>query len=323
MQNIAIISGGYSGERVISVESAKFVAANLNASLYRGFVIVITEESWHYLNPKGESVEIDKNDFSLHLEEGKITFDKVFNIIHGDPGENGKIRAYFEMLHIPVTHSDSLVSALTFHKAHCNRVVKALGVNVADSVYLLKGDAYNGDAILEQVGLPCFVKPNAGGSSIGMTKVKEAKELEAAIERAFAEDDEVLIESFIQGREITCGIIESRGTLHVLPLCEVVSKKEYFDFEAKYDSTLADEIIPALVDNDIEISIKNITQVLYKKLNCKGVVRMDYIVTDENIFFLEVNTIPGLSAASIVPQMARAYGWSNSELIERMLEEAE
>jgi D-alanine-D-alanine ligase len=322
MENIAIISGGYSGESVVSVESAKFVAQNLNSELYRGFVIVIQKDSWFYDDSKGNRYEIDKNDFSLTLPEGKISFHKVFNIIHGDPGENGKIRAYFEMLNMPVTHSDSLVSALTFHKAHCNQVVKAMGVNIADSVYLLKGEAYQTESILEKVGLPCFVKPNAGGSSIGMTKVKTEEELIPAIERAFREDNEVLIETFIQGREITCGIIQSKETLHVLPLCEVVSKKEYFDFEAKYDPKLADEIIPAPVDQEIETSIKNITQVLYQKLNCQGVVRMDYIVTEDNIYFLEVNTIPGLSGASIVPQMARAYGWSNAELIERILEEA-
>jgi D-alanine-D-alanine ligase len=193
---------------------------------------------------------------------------------------------------------------------------------VADEVYLNRNDAINSEEIIAKVGLPCFVKPNAGGSSIGMSKVKTIEELLPAIEKAFQEDSQVLIETFVDGREVTCGIIKSEGVTHILPLCEVVSKKEYFDFEAKYNPDLAEEIIPAPIDIAFETSIKNTTNYIYHRLGCTGVVRMDYIITQDNIYFLEVNTVPGLSAASIVPQMARAYGWSNTELINRILAEA-
>lgn len=322
MENIAIISGGYSGESVISIKSAKYVADNLDSEKYRGFVIIIDRSGWYFSTESGLRYEIDKTDFSLSLPDKKIKFDKVFNIIHGDPGENGKITAYFEMLGIPSTSCSSVVAALTFNKAYCNKVVAGLGVNIAEEVYLNQGEEIDVDSILNKVGLPCFVKPNAGGSSIGMTKVKEASDLSIAIQRAFQEDSQVLIESFIEGREVTCGIIKSEGVMHILPLCEVISKKEYFDFEAKYDPQLADEIIPAQIDLDFETTIKNTTNYLYNRLDCSGVVRMDYIITKDNVFFLEVNIIPGMSSASIVPQMARAYGWTNTELINRILAEA-
>lgn len=322
MERIAIISGGYSGENVISVQSAKYVATNLDPALFIGYVIIIDRSGWYYLSADNKRFDIDKTDFSIILNNEKIKFDKVFNIIHGDPGENGKMTAYFEMLGIPSTSCNSVVGALTFNKAYCNKVVAGLGVNIAEEVYLNQGEEINVESILDKVGLPCFVKPNAGGSSIGMTKVKEASDLLTAIQRAFQEDSQVLIESFIEGREVTCGIIKSEGIMHILPLCEVVSKKEYFDFEAKYDPKLADEIIPAPIELDFETTIKNTTNYLYNRLDCSGVVRMDYIITKDNVFFLEVNTIPGLSSASIVPQMARAYGWTNTELINRILAEA-
>ncbi|OIP02158.1 MAG: D-alanine--D-alanine ligase [Bacteroidetes bacterium CG2_30_33_31] len=322
MKNIAIISGGFSGERVISIESAKFVLKNLDATKYVGYQIIIEETSWYFIDENGDRFEIEKNDFSLNLPSGKIKFDRVFNIIHGDPGENGKMQAYFEILGILSTSSSSVISALTFNKAYCNKVVAGLGVNVAEEVFLNKKDKIDVKQILEHVGLPCFVKPNAGGSSIGMSKVHNAEELLPAIEMAFKEDNQVLVERFVKGREITCGLINSKGSDFVLPLCEVVSKKEFFDYEAKYNGDLAEEIIPAIVEKNFEKSIKSTSVFLYHKLNCSGVVRMDYIITEDNIFFLEVNTIPGLSSASIVPKMAKEFGWSFNELIDKILEEA-
>lgn len=322
MENIAIISGGFSGESVISIESAKFVVAHLNDKKYTGYLIIIDNSGWYYLDAEGKRWEIDRNNFSLHLQHGQINFDKVFNIIHGDPGENGKITSYFEMLEIPSTSSTSVVSALTFNKAYCNKVVEGLGINIAKEVYLNQGEKIDADEILSQVGLPCFVKPNAGGSSIGMTKVNDENELIPAIERAFKEDNQVLIEEFIKGREVTCGVINSEGHSYILPLCEVVSKKEFFDYEAKYDASLAEEIIPAPIAEDFAATIKSTSAFLYRRLNCSGVVRMDYIVTDDNVYFLEVNTIPGLSGASIVPKMAKEFGWSYEELIDRILAEA-
>ena len=322
MENIAIISGGYSGESVISIESAKFVVKHLNSKKYKGYLVIIDNSGWYHLDNKNRRYDINRNDFSLNLEEGKINFHKVFNIIHGDPGENGKITSYFEMLGIPSTSSTSVIAALTFNKAFCNKVVGGLGINIAAEVYLNKGEKMDADEILSQVGLPCFVKPNAGGSSIGMSKVNEENELIPAIERAFQEDNQVLIEEFIQGREITCGVMESKGKTYILPLCEVIPKNDFFDYEAKYKSELAEEIIPAPINADFAATIKSTSAFLYRRLNCSGVVRMDYILTEDNIYFLEVNTIPGLSGASIVPKMAKEFGWSYEELIDRILEEA-
>lgn len=322
MQNIAIICGGYSGESVISIQSAQFVRENLNANKYKGFPIIIDKSGWYFLDANDQRFEIDKNDFSLTIGKQKVLFQKVFNIIHGDPGENGKMQAYFEMLHIPATSSDAITLALTFNKAYCNKVVANLGVNIAAEVYLNHGEKINTEEIIDEVGLPCFVKPNAGGSSIGMSKVKEASELLPAIEKAFQEDHQVLIEEFIEGRELTCGLMISNEDMYVLPLCEVVSGNEWFDFEAKYTQAKAQEIIPADISADMEVSIKNTSVYLYQKLKCKGIVRMDYIIKEGKSYFLEVNTIPGLSAASIVPQMAKEFGWTYTELIDRILDES-
>jgi D-alanine-D-alanine ligase len=282
---------------------------------------VIIDNNW-YCELDGEKYYIDKNDFSFNHNNTKIVFDGVYNIIHGNPGENGRLQAYFEMLEIPFTSSNSTVSALTFNKAYCNYAVKALKVNVSESVHLLEGDNYNIDMIISQVGLPCFVKPNSGGSSIGMSKVKEAKDLDGAIKKAFNEDSEVLVESFFQGREITCGLIKTLGKIVVFPICEIVSKTEFFDYEAKYNEKLVEEIIPAPISEEISEVINTTSVYLYNKLNLKGVVRMDYIFNeDDEYIFLEANTIPGMSAQSIVPQMARAYGWTNTQLLDAVLDD--
>lgn len=317
-KNIAVVCGGYSSERVVSLRSADYVLDNLDRSNYDVYKVVIDKEHWFCLYDAVE-YPINKNDFSVQLEDQKVKFDLVYNIIHGDPGENGRLQAYFELLRIPFTSSDSTVSSLTFNKAYCNHIVKSLGVNVSPSVHLLKQDAFSVEAVLSEVGLPCFVKPNSGGSSIGMSKVKVAEELKPAIEKAFQEDDEVLVEAFFSGREITCGLLESNGKIFVFPICEVVSKKEFFDYEAKYDESLVDEIIPAQIPEDVAEVVKSTSVYLYKNLNMKGVVRMDYLFEGNEYIFLEVNTIPGMSAQSIVPQMARAFGWTNTQLLDAVL----
>jgi D-alanine-D-alanine ligase len=319
MENIAILAGGYSGEKVVSLESAKFVKNNLNPQKYKAFIILIERKSWKYINDDGSEFPIDKNDFSLMLDNQKITFDKVYNIIHGDPGENGKMQAYFEMLDISHTSCDSITSALTFNKFFTNKVVGGLGVKIAKSFHLYKSENYNIDKIIERTSLPCFVKPNRGGSSIGMTKVTEKQQLEEAIQIAFQEDTEVLIEEFIDGTELTCGLLKHKGEMIVLPLCLIDSKKEFFDFEAKYDASLADELIPAPIEVELEKQVKATSVYVYNQLNCSGVVRADYIFNKNGLYFLEINTIPGLAANSIVPKMARSFGWSNSELLDKVL----
>ena len=321
-KKVAIVAGGDSGEYSISMKSAAFVSETLDAKKYDPYLIQVKGSDWFY-EDAGIKIAIDKNDFSLNIHGESIKIDVVFCAIHGTPGENGKLPAYFEMLSIPYTSSDSITSALTFNKNYCNRVVASWDVNVARSIQFFKGDNIDIENIGNQLKLPVFVKPNCGGSSVGMSKVNKIEELKHAIEVAFKEDTEVLVEEFVKGRELTCAVIEDQGKMIVFPLCEIVSKKEFFDYEAKYEPSLADEIVPAPVEVDVEIEIKGISSFLYKKLNCKGVVRFDYILSEEGqVFFLEVNTVPGLTRESITPKMAEEMGIPMGELFSMMIEDA-
>jgi len=322
MKNIAVIAGGDSGEYEISINSATVVAQNIDSKKYNVYLIVIKGSDWFYEHPRLGRIDIDKNDFSLSIENTKIKFDTVFNAIHGTPGEDGKILGYFEMLGIPFTSSSAIASGLTFNKSYCNQVVKNANALVANAVHLFKGQVYDTKDILTKISLPCFVKPNQGGSSVGMSKVKEAQELQAAIEKAFAEDTEVLIEEFIDGRELTIGMLEYKGKLMDFPITEIISKNEFFDYEAKYNSSLNEELTPA----DIPISLKNeiqkISKHLYRVLHLKGVVRFDYINSLNGLYFLEVNIVPGLSTESIIPKQIREMGYDIGEVFGMMLEEA-
>jgi len=322
-KNVAIVAGGDSGEYEISIKSASVVRETLDPNNYEAYLIHIRGNDWYY-DESDKKIAVDKNDFSISVENKKILFDVVFCAIHGTPGENGKLPSYFEMLGIPYTSSDFITSALTFNKNYCNRVVDSWGINVAKSVQFFKGDKITTDSITETLQLPVFIKPNGGGSSVGMSKVNKVEELESAIDKAFQEDDQILVEEFIKGRELTCGVIESKGKIIVFPICEIVSKKEFFDFEAKYKPSLAEEILPANIEITTETNIKGISTFLYKKLNCKGVVRFDYILTEEEQvpYFLEVNTVPGLTRESIVPKMAKEMGISLSAMFSMMIEDA-
>ncbi len=321
-KKIAVISGGDSGEFDISMKSGRVVARSLDPEKYDVFLINIRGSDWQH-ERNGLTYQIDKNDFSLNIDGQHIVFDCVFCAIHGTPGENGKLPAYFEMLSIPFTASGSLTSALTFHKNFCNKVVSTFGIETARSVCLSAADPKPAADIWRQLTLPVFVKPNAGGSSVGMTKVNDPDELAPAIERAFREDNEVLVEEFIEGRELTCGVMEAGGKIFVLPVCEIISKKEFFDFEAKYDPALADEIVPAHIPDSLAQEIRKSSEMLYQQLMCRGVVRFDYIYSSKNekLFFLEVNTVPGLTEESIVPKMARATGISLPQLFSMMVED--
>lgn len=245
----------------------------------------------------------------------------MFNAIHGTPGENGKLQGYFDMLGIPYTSCDVTTSALTFNKSFCKDVVSRCSVNVANSMHLLRSNPTSIDEITAKLRLPLFVKPNNGGSSVGMSKVNTVADLAPALEIAFREDNEILVEEFVKGRELTCGVIKTQGEILAFPVTEIIPKKEYFDYEAKYTKGMAEEVVPAQVPDTVSDKCREISRMLYSKLNCKGVVRFDYIYTGENFFFLEVNTVPGLTKASIVPNMAKAYGWSFTELITRLLNE--
>lgn len=321
-KNIAIVSGGDSGEYEISIQSGRIVEKYLDKEKYNTYAVIIKGKNWYHRCPHNNEYEIDKNDFSLQMVGEKIKFHCVFIAIHGTPGEDGKLQGYFDMLGIPYTTCDHVISALTFNKHLTKQVVGNLGVKIARSVLVHQSDPPGGEYILQQLRLPLFIKPNNGGSSVGMSRVNKAEDLDNAIEHAFREDDEILIEEFIQGREITCGVLKSKGVITTLPVTEIISKKEFFDFEAKYDPTLADEVVPAQIPAETFKACQEASAFLYKQLNCKGVVRFDYIFNDSGIYFLEVNTVPGMTEASIVPKMAKAYGMSLSELFDCLLEEA-
>jgi D-alanine-D-alanine ligase len=320
MLNVAIVAGGDSGESGISLKSGRQVELHIDRSRYNPFLIVIRGSDWFYAIEK-KKFRIDKNDFSLTIGRKKIRFSLVFNAIHGTPGENGKLLGYFDMLKIPYTSSDVTTSALAFNKSFCKQVVRSQQVNVAGSVHLTRQTLYTVAAILEKVKLPVFVKPNNGGSSVGMSKVNLKKDLKPALELAFREDDEVLVEEYIAGRELTCGVLRSNGKIEALPVTEIIPKKEYFDFEAKYKKGMSDEVVPARIPVGVASACSDISKLLYEVLLCKGIVRFDFIYTGSEFYFLEVNTVPGMTAASIVPKMAAARGWTFTELITRIIEE--
>jgi D-alanine-D-alanine ligase len=310
---VAVVAGGDSGEYEISMQSGWVVYKHLDRKFFEPYLVEIQGGRWICVSQGNSPVHIDKNDFSMELAGEKILFDIVFNAIHGTPGENGKLQGYLDMLGIPYTSCDVTTSALTFNKYMCNRVVASFGIPVADSIVLHK-DQFDTKMLDTGIGYPCFVKPNSGGSSVGISKVTEKSGVLPAIKKAFLEDDQVMVESFIQGREITCGVIKIDGSVQSLPVTEVISKKEFFDYEAKYTKGMADEITPAEIDDIVEKECRRISEMLYEKLNCKGIVRFDYILEDDKLWFLEVNTIPGLTDASIVPKQALSFGFSLEQL---------
>ena len=320
MHNIAIVAGGNSGEYGISMKSGKQVELNMDLNRFRPFLIEIRGTKWNYKLEK-KSFPIDKNDFSLLIGKRKIRFDAVFNAIHGSPGEDGRLQGYFDMLGIPYTSSGVTTSALSFNKSFCKQVVSSFGTDVAKSVHLFEGEKGAEAIVLKNLALPVFVKPNNGGSSVGMSKVNHKKDLKDALAKAFHEDSEILVEEFIKGRELTCGVIKTKGKIIAFPVTEIVSKKEFFDYEAKYQPGLAEEVVPAEIPAAVADMCRNISVDLFGRLNCKGIVRFDYIFTGDKFYFLEVNTVPGITSASIVPKMAKAWGWSYTDLISNLLDE--
>lgn len=321
-KNIALITGGSGGEIEISLRSANVIKNNLDKTRYNAYLIVIEGIHWFYYHDDNTKILVDKNSFSFRVDGQEILFDCVFIAIHGTPGEDGKLQGYFDLLKIPYTACDLFTSSLTFNKYFTNHVVENLGIKVGKLQIIKTGQDYRQPGYFSSQDFPCFVKPNKGGSSVGTAKVNKPEELTAAIENAFIYDDEVLIQKFMKGREITCGLISSNGELIIFPLCEIVSKKEFFDYEAKYTDGLADEILPARISENLAVKCRNISAFLYEKLNCKGVVRFDYVLDGDEFFFLEVNTIPGLSDSSIVPRMASHMGMNVMDLFTLMLEEA-
>ncbi len=321
MKNIAIVCGGFSGEYQISIQSANMVKTHLDSSKYNSYIIVIEKGQWYYEDGEANKHIINKDDFSLMLNNQTIKFDGVFNAIHGTPGEDGKLLGYFDMLNIPYTSCDMDTSALTFNKYLCNNFVQSIGINVANSFSFLAGESINKDEVINSLGLPIFIKPARSGSSVGIAKVSKVEDFDAAIEKAFITDNRILIEEFIDGREMACGMFLKNDKLVVLPLTEIISKNDFFDYEAKYTNGMADEVSPPVnLGTEQEIDIKALSSLLYNKLDCRGIVRVDYILTNNELYFIEINTVPGLSPASIVPKQAEAMGIPIGELFNTVVE---
>ena len=309
-KNIALCAGGFTGEYEVSIKSAKNIAANLDPAKYKVYTILINRDSWFYDGDEGK-VSIDKNDFSLTIKGEKIKFDFAFITVHGTPGEDGKLQGYFDMLGIKYNTCDATTSAITMNKAFTKTLVHGIhGLNAARSMQLHRKDAHDVATIASNLKFPLFIKPNNGGSSVGMSKVHNIAGLPAAIERAFHEDDQVLVEEFIKGREFSRGIARLKGKITVLPATEIKTHKEFFDYEAKYTAGASEEITPANLSPEINNKIAQILTEIYLRLNCKGMVRIDFILLENTLdfYFIEVNTTPGQSAASLIPQQVRAAG---------------
>lgn len=311
--------GGYSSEYKISLTSGNVVYQNLDKTKFKGYRIHIFKEKWVYVDDNDAEFPIDKNDFSVSVNNEKITFDCVFNAIHGTPGEDGLMQAYFELLGIPQNSCDYYQAALTFNKRDLLSVLKPYGIKSATSYYLNLGDEIRQDEILEKVGLPCFVKPNKSGSSFGITKVKTKDELLFAIANAYKEDNEIIIESFLDGTEVSVGVINYKGETVVLPITEIVSENDFFDYEAKYLGK-SQEITPARISEDIAEKIRAVAKKAYTILKMSGFSRSEFILVDGEPFMLEMNTIPGLTNESLIPQQAKAAGISLEDLFTNSIE---
>lgn len=319
MKNVAIIMGGYSSEYKISLTSGNVVYTYLDKTKYNPYKVHIFKEKWVVVTNDDKEFPINKNDFSTEINGEKITFDVVFNAIHGTPGEDGLMQAYFELLGIPQTSCDYYQSALTFNKRDLLSVLKPYGIKTATSFYLNLGDEINTNYIIEKVGLPCFVKPNKSGSSFGISKVKAKDELLPAIENAYKEDNEIIIESFLDGVEVSVGVINYKGKVTVLPITEIVSENDFFDYEAKYLGK-SQEITPARISEDLKSKIESVSKKAYEVLKMKGFSRSEFIIVNNEPYMLEMNTIPGLTTESILPQQAAAAGISLADLFDNAIE---
>lgn len=319
MKNIAIIMGGYSSEYQISLKSGNVVYNNLDQTKYKGYRINILKEKWVYVDDNDNEYVVDKNDFSVIVNGTKVIFDCVFNAIHGTPGEDGLMQAYFELLGIKQTSCDYYQAALTFNKRDLLSVLKPYGIKTATSFYLNQGDEINVDEIIDKVGLPCFVKPNKSGSSFGISKVHKKEDFLTAVDNAYKEDNEIIIESFLDGTEVSVGVINYKGEVIVLPITEIVSDNDFFDYEAKYLGK-SQEITPARLTPEIEARVREVAKKAYEVLKMSGFSRSEYILVNGEPYMLEMNTIPGLTNESLIPQQAREAGISLSDLFSNAIE---
>lgn len=319
---IAFVTGGYSSESVISYKSAVTIERNLDRERYEVYRIDITPERWFYKSPDGKEVPVRRDDFTIETATGTIHFDAVFVGIHGTPGEDGKLQGYFDLLDLPYTSCDATTSAVTFNKRYTTAVAGASGYDVAKSVHLFRDNYKETKQVINSLRFPVFVKPNNGGSSIGMSKVNSVEHIDAALEKAFREDSQVLVEEYIKGREFTIGVYRSGGKIHTLPFTEIETDNAFFDFEAKYQGK-SRETTPAQCDNSIAEKIRQAATGIYSVFNCSGVVRMDFIFDQEGQkpYLLEINTVPGQSEASIIPQQVAAAGMGLKDFYSMLIDE--
>ena len=303
MKKVAVIEGGYSKEKAISIKSAKTVFDNLDRTKFNPVRVLIDENEWTAYDEEGK-YSIDKNDFSFTKNGAKQNFEYAFIVIHGTPGEDGKLQGYLDMVGVPYNTSSAAIMALTFQKFHCNQFLKNYGINVPEAVLIKSDDEIDERHIIDKVKLPCFVKPTDGGSSFGVTKVKKESDLLPAINEAFNHGSEVIVEENIEGREVTCGVFRNSEGIKALPITEIISENEYFDYDAKYNGK-STEVTPADLTALMTTQIQSVTKEIYGILGMEGVARMDYIINEKGIAYLiEINSVPGMSKESIVPQMA-------------------
>lgn len=320
-QTIAIVTGGYSSEAIVALKSAQTLFDNISSEKYNKYIVVISKDKW-YCQHNSEELNINKDDFSFQLNGSKVNFDCAYITIHGTPGEDGKLQGYFDMIGIPYTTASQQASTVTFNKWMTNQILGKNGFNCANSLLLLKQNQYTKEEIISKLGLPCFVKPNDGGSSFGISRVNKQEDLLPAIEKAFKEGKQVVIESFIEGTEVTCGAFEYKESITPLPLTEIVSHNEYFDYDAKYNG-LSDEITPARISDDLTKLVQETTIKIYKLFKLSGIIRVDFILKNNIPFIIEVNTTPGMSRESIVPQQVKhSTNISLPQLLDMMIEEA-
>lgn len=319
-RTIAIVAGGDTSEYEVSLRSAQGIYSFIDKEKYTLYIVGMHGLDWHVRLDDGRTLPVDRNDFSFLLDGQKVKFDFAYITIHGTPGEDGRLQGYFDMLRIPYSCCGVLAAALTYDKFACNQYLHAYGVRIAESFLLRQGQTITDDEVVEKIGLPCFIKPSLGGSSFGVTKVKTREQIQPAIAKAFDEAQEVVVEAFMDGTELTCGCYKTRDKSVVFPITEVVSHNEYFDYKAKYNGE-SDEITPARISDELADRVKKLTSAIYDILGAQGIIRVDYIVTEgDKINLLEVNTTPGMTATSFIPQQVRAAGLDIKDVMTDIIE---
>ena len=319
-RTIAIVAGGDSSELPVSLRSAQGIYSFIDKERYNLYIVEMQGKRWEVVLPSGDKTPIDRNDFSFTENGEKKVFDFAYITIHGTPGENGLLQGYFDLIGIPYSSCNVLVSAITFNKFTCNQYLKGFGIRVSESMILRKGFEILDEEVINKVGLPCFIKPNAGGSSFGVTKVKTKEDIQPAIEKAFNESDEVMIEAYMKGTEITCGCYKTKDKEVVFPITEVVTSNEFFDYDAKYNGQV-DEITPARIPGETAERVRLLTSAIYDILGCDGIIRIDYIITEgEKVNLLEINTTPGMTATSFIPQQVHAAGLDIKDVMTDIIE---